>query len=181
MSDDEETVATLHVDTAPFPQTITAPCCGEEMTVYISERTSAVTCHNGCGWIEYIHDRQRGAESDDSTEQTELITDGGESGEAEQYEPDPCVKHRCARCHRVFDSVMNGSTCPVCGGASVCSIHDGGVAHERHTYRRGAPGGTEVLVPPRPGQCGRRTSRRRKTGRDGAGSVGRVRLPDLSS
>jgi len=126
MSDDEETVATLHVDTAPFPQTITAPCCGEEMTVYISERTSAVTCHNGCGWIEYIHDRQRGAESDDSTEQTELITDGGESGEAEQYEPDPCVKHRCARCHRVFDSVMNGSTCPVCGGASVCSIHEGG-------------------------------------------------------
>jgi len=67
-------------------------------------------------------DDDRGIQKENGEEQAKLLTDGGE----EKYEADPCVKHRCARCHIVFDSVMNGSTCPDCGGASVCSIHEGG-------------------------------------------------------
>lgn len=40
--------------------------------------------------------------------------DGGQRG--------ACVKHRCASCHRIFDSVMNGTDCPHCPGSSVCSL-----------------------------------------------------------
>lgn len=45
---------------------------------------------------------------------------------SEVHEPAPCVKHRCALCHRVFDSVLHGATCPDCGGASICATHGGG-------------------------------------------------------
>lgn len=51
---------------------------------------------------------------------------GDASSETETYQPDSCVKHRCALCHRIFDSVMHGSNCPHCGGSSVCSLHEGG-------------------------------------------------------
>ena len=55
--------------------------------------------------------------STNTTQQT-LVTDGGQDARPSHG---PCVKHRCVSCHRIFDSVMQGTDCPHCSARSICS------------------------------------------------------------
>lgn len=72
----------IYVETARYPQEITCPVCGYSFNVLIkNEKVVATTCENPdlCKTeIEYQFDRRSGEEKEDGTEQTQLITDGGQ-------------------------------------------------------------------------------------------------------
>lgn len=79
MTDTERESFSIHVGTAPYPQTVECPGCGDEQELLIdSEEIGGCGCRNlDCrADIHFRHDRRRGA-SEDETEQTTLMTDGG--------------------------------------------------------------------------------------------------------
>ena len=122
----ESTVVTLHVEAAPFPQEITKPCCSEETTrLILDERTSATSCSDCQTRIEFVHDRQGGGESEDNTEQTELVTDGGtvermRAAATTGYRPG-CAGHAATDAPIVIGPGGRAS-CPMCA-----EFFDGGI------------------------------------------------------
>ena len=77
MANDECDTVELYVETAPFPQTIECPECDAEMRFLIEDTDIGGTRCEKCGVdITYVHDR-RNETTDDETEQSELVTDGG--------------------------------------------------------------------------------------------------------
>lgn len=66
------------------PVSIECPGCGAQFTEKLTDDLGGTTCHECNDWIRYVRRsevRDRGEKPKDDTEQTKLMTDGGQSAD----------------------------------------------------------------------------------------------------
>ncbi len=105
------------------PVRIECPGCGGRFREALSDKLGGTTCHECNDWIKYVrrHEvRDRGNESEDTTEQATLVTDGG-------TDPNGRDHHDCPECgeHALWEGPDAGYwTCDECGRRFTGSLDD---------------------------------------------------------